>query len=242
MRAFLGVAIVVAGCAAACAQTTPVPQKRPELTGTKEPDAALVRPQRREACPALLAGLIEGLPAAPFSEGECGNDSPLKVTSAGGVRFSAEATISCGMATALAALLPKVSALASETLSAGLVAIENGPGYECRYRNRAATGKISEHAFANALDISAFILADGQRIEVGAHWPHLAAPPAEGQKPVPPAERAMTSQSKFLVRAHDAACGLFSTVLGPDENAEHREHFHADLGCHGKDCRYLICN
>ncbi len=57
----------------------------------------------------------------------------------------------------------------------------------------------------------------------------------------PPIQRATTPQARFLVTVHKAACSLFSTVLGPDANAAHHDHFHLDLGCHGKDCKYLIC-
>ena len=40
---------------------------------------------------------------------------------------------------------------------------------------------------------------------------------------------------------HDAACTYFMTVLGPDADKFHQNHFHVDLGCHGKTCTYRIC-
>jgi hypothetical protein len=33
----------------------------------------------------------------------------------------------------------------------------------------------------------------------------------------------------FLRRLHKGACGPFATVLGPDANEAHRDHFHLDL-------------
>ena len=39
-----------------------------------------------------------------------------------------------------------------------------------------------------------------------------------------------TPEGRFLAAAHDAACRVFSAVLGPDYNRLHRDHFHLDLG------------
>ncbi len=33
----------------------------------------------------------------------------------------------------------------------------------------------------------------------------------------------------FLHEAHDAACRIFGTTLGPEANADHRNHFHVDM-------------
>ena len=47
--------------------------------------------------------------------------------------------------------------------------------------------------------------------------------PDEAKKP----EKDPTSE--FLHVAHDEACEIFGTVLGPDANAAHRDHFHLDM-------------
>jgi hypothetical protein len=39
----------------------------------------------------------------------------------------------------------------------------------------------------------------------------------------------VTSEMVFLRRLHKGACGPFGTVLGPDANEAHRNHFHFDL-------------
>jgi hypothetical protein len=38
-----------------------------------------------------------------------------------------------------------------------------------------------------------------------------------------------------------SACGYFTTVLGPGANEAHKEHFHFDLGQHGKTDNFKIC-
>jgi hypothetical protein len=120
-------------------------------------------------------------------------------------------------------------------------------------------GKLSEHALANALDVASFTLADGRVIDVGKHWgpaardfktvPHTAVaqapqqpgsgrsalglpPPATpaATKATPPDPAATrTKEALFLRRLHQGACALFGTVLGPEANEAHREHFHFDL-------------
>ncbi|NJM35393.1 MAG: extensin family protein [Rhodomicrobium sp.] len=71
--------------------------------------------------------------------------------------------------------------------------------------------RISHHAFADALDISEFMTAKGERINVLQHWP--------GDD-----ERAM-----FLREIHKGACKIFGTVLGPEANEAHKNHFHFDM-------------
>ena len=46
-------------------------------------------------------------------------------------------------------------------------------------------------------------------------------------KPVAPAKP--TSEGLFLRALHDGACQEFATVLGPEANEPHRNHFHLDL-------------
>lgn len=239
--------LLLLGAVAASAQSVPVPQKRPAaetqapLPPPVETPVMPVAPHR-EACAALRSGLVEGRQGAAILEGACGIDAPVLATVAGGIKLATPATLTCGMATTLAQFLPQADSIAKQMLGSGLVSVEAGAGYECRNRNRAASGKLSEHAFANAFDVTAFVLADGRKIKVADGWPHLLSLPAAGEKPPAPSTRATTPQARFLAAVHSAACSRFSTVLGPDENAEHREHFHFDLGCHGKDCTYLICN
>jgi hypothetical protein len=53
---------------------------------------------------------------------------------------------------------------------------------------------------------------------------------AKAQTPIPPGiADTIAPETAFLRRLHKGACGLFGTVLGPDANAAHRDHFHFDL-------------
>ncbi|MGP1353403.1 MAG: extensin-like domain-containing protein [Parasphingopyxis sp.] len=96
--------------------------------------------------------------------------------------------------------------------------VETFGTYGCR--NIAGTGRLSEHGKANAIDISAFRLADGRRITVLGGWNN-------GDR----RERA------FLRDLHRGACERFEIVLGPEANAAHRDHFHFDMGSRGPYCR-----
>ncbi|MBM6592468.1 extensin-like domain-containing protein [Microvirga pudoricolor] len=85
--------------------------------------------------------------------------------------------------------------------------------YACRNINHSAGGRRSQHATANAIDVSAFILADGRQISVLDDW--------EGGDP---------RRTAFLRAVRDGACRFFDVVLGPDYNSAHRDHFHFDMG------------
>jgi hypothetical protein len=99
---------------------------------------------------------------------------------------------------------------AREILGSDLARIEHLGAFSCRRMYGGADGPWSEHATANAIDIAAFVLADGRRISVLADW--------EGTGP----------EAAFLRTVRDGACSSFATVLSPDYNAAHADHFHFD--------------
>ena len=107
-------------------------------------------------------------------------------------------------------------------LGSEVVRIETFGTYACRdIRGAGGTiaGKLSEHAHANAVDISAFVLADGRRVSIASDWATDGA------------------SAKFLRAVHGSACKRFRTVLSPDYNAAHRDHLHFDMGGRGGYCR-----
>lgn len=112
---------------------------------------------------------------------------------------------------------------AAQHLGSPVVKIETFGTYSCRRVNAAATGNLSQHAFANAIDVSGFVLADGRRISVLSGWHGDGA------------------QQRFLRTVHGSACRRFSTVLGPEYNRQHANHFHFDMSPrnagHGGYCR-----
>ena len=40
---------------------------------------------------------------------------------------------------------------------------------------------------------------------------------------------ANTKEAAFLKRLHESSCTVFATVLGPEANDAHRDHFHLDM-------------
>jgi hypothetical protein len=102
-----------------------------------------------------------------------------------------------------------VDRAARQILGSQLVRIETMGSYNCR--NVAGTDHRSGHATGSAIDVSAFVLADGRKISVLGQW--NAGTPQERE---------------FLRVIHTSACRRFGMVLGPDYNEAHRNHFHVE--------------
>jgi len=116
-----------------------------------------------------------------------------------------------------------VSPAAERFLGAEVVEIRVAASYGCRPINHVKGGKLSEHGHANALDVSAFILADGRRITVKGGW------------------NGSDEERGFLRAVHQGACREFTTVLGPNADRNHHDHFHMDLARHGRNGLYRVC-
>lgn len=117
--------------------------------------------------------------------------------------------VTCPVTTAFAAWARfGVDRAAQVHFGVPLASIETFGSYSCR--NVAGTSRRSAHATAQAIDIAAFVLADGRRVPVERGW--------QGSR----AER------DFLRAVHASACRRFATVLGPDYNAAHRDHLHLE--------------
>lgn len=112
-----------------------------------------------------------------------------------------------------------VQPAAKSLLGTQVVRIESMGTYACRSRNSQAGAPLSEHGLANAVDIAAFVLADGRRITVREGW-------RSGDAAI----------EQFLRAVHQAGCRRFQTGLGPEANALHHDHFHFDMGV-GPYCR-----
>ncbi len=110
-----------------------------------------------------------------------------------------------------------VDRAARQILGSPLERVETMGSYSCR--NVAGTERRSAHARAEAVDVSAFVLEDGRRIVLKSDWNGGTA-----------AER------EFLRVVHRSACKRFGTVLGPDYNSDHADHFHLE-GTRAKFCR-----
>ncbi len=138
-----------------------------------------------------------------------GDLGPLLVTNLG--------PLACPMANTFAAWARYgVDRAARQILGSPLMRIETMGSYSCR--NVAGTTRLSAHSRAEAVDVAAFVLADGRRISVKAGW------------------NASAKEREFLRVVHRSACKRFGTVLGPDYNAAHRDHLHLEHG-NGSFCR-----
>lgn len=149
----------------------------------------------------------------PLEKG-CGWTNAVRVTSAGEASIGV-GRVTCQTAAALALWVKyDVQPLARQILGQPVVALENFGTYSCRniVGNSMWQFRRSEHATANAIDISGFRLKDGTRISVLNDWE------GKGKK------------SLFLQSVHYAACRYFRVSLSPDFNAAHRDHFHFDRG------------
>lgn len=100
-----------------------------------------------------------------------------------------------------------------EILGSDVRRVETFGTYACRNRVGTATTRLSEHATANAVDIAAFVLADGRRVTIERDWRTTDA-----------------ATQEFLQTIRRSACRRFRTVLSPDYNAAHYNHLHLDLG------------
>ncbi|RMH50177.1 MAG: extensin family protein [Alphaproteobacteria bacterium] len=149
----------------------------------------------------------------------CGIERPVRLSAVAGVRLDRPAIGDCRLASRLADWIERVARPAARGLGSELVSIEVAASYACRPRNNRPGARLSEHARGRAIDIAAFGLADGRRITVLDGWRGEAR--------------------AFLARLHRRACGIFGTVLGPDSDRWHRNHFHFDVARYrmGSYCR-----
>ena len=149
----------------------------------------------------------------PFSKG-CGWRNAIRIREAGGAKIGV-ARVTCEVGAALALWVKyDVQPLAKKMLGQRVAAVENFGTYSCRniigsvwWRRRR-----SEHASANAIDISGFRLENGQRISLIKHW------------------KGKSKEALFLRAVHARACRYFRVALSPDFNVAHRDHFHFDRG------------
>jgi len=176
---------------------------------------------------AARRGMVCGLPeiqgdVVGFVPGRidgCGISDAVRVKSVSGVTLSQPALMDCTTAKALNRWV-KNGARPAFQQKGQVVQLRVAAHYACRTRNNQPGARISEHGKGRAIDISGFVLADGQTITVLEHWN----------------KRGFRSA---MQRAHRTACGPFGTVLGPDSDRFHRDHFHFDTARYrsGPYCR-----
>jgi hypothetical protein len=244
-------------------------------------------------CIRLLAPIAAEVELSePLKQDQCGAPAPMLVRRIGSgankVDISPPVVVNCPMVVRLHAWVEKaLQPAAQEVFGARIARLRGVSGYACRNRvgSHSHVDRLSEHAFANAIDISEFVTTDGRAIDVASWGPTareeaqtLAAARAKENAPAADktpeaghqrdhkisaiaasdkprltsiqtaelqgrgtsdmradrnapgrADAAKTPEAQFLRRLHRSACDVFGTVLGPEANAAHRDHFHLDL-------------
>jgi hypothetical protein len=209
---------------------TPVPQAEKPAT---PPSEAAAPPQTDPgACLTELkaAGFdIETAEQPSSSNDLCRIEAPVRLKAVSvpprqgsTVRLTDEPVLACRFAGQLGhwigdLVVPLVAGIKDTELKA----VRTGPGFECRNRNRATTGKLSAHAEGLAIDIAGFEFANGASLRIK---------PEVGAAPDP-----------TLAALRTAACGWFTTILGPGSDEAHHDHLHVDIERHGSSDRYRIC-
>ena len=169
-------------------------------------------------CRQLLdAANISYRPLPPTGNNRCQRNQNVNLlfSDANRIKFSpARLAPSCPVAAALAIWEDQVvQPAALRFFGQKVEAVKHLGSYSCR--SIAGTDRWSEHATANAIDIASFTLPDSQQIILARDW--------DGDDP----------KAKFLRLVRDGSCDLFSTVLSPDYNAAHADHFHLDQAQRG---------
>ncbi|MFC0268945.1 extensin-like domain-containing protein [Kushneria aurantia] len=175
-----------------------------------------------ERCAAALArardaGAIDYATVGSPEIGQCQLENVVRVRSTS-VAFSSSFLATCPMALAWTLYeRHRLQPAAREIFDAPVSRVDHVGSFACRNVYGRESGRRSEHATAEALDVTGFRFADGSRARVIADW--------EDGGP----------RGEFLHRALSESCDTFGNALGPEYNAAHRDHFH--LGMRG----YGIC-
>lgn len=143
----------------------------------------------------------------------CGVTEPVKVTSVSGVVLNPPATLDCSAARALRSWVDH--GLQPAFAPGEVVELRIFGSYMCRSRNNVRGAKISEHGRGRAVDIGGFVLGSGKVLTVASNY------------------------NAQIRKAHKAACGIFSTTLGPGSDGYHEDHLHFDTASYrsGTYCR-----
>ena len=170
-------------------------------------------------------GALSPFHVAALSDGKVGLTFPASLAGHGHKAYAA--TLTCEMVPALESWMnDKVQTAAAAVCGEPVVEMHSLGSYSCRRMNNGTgTSMISEHAFADAIDVSGFTLADGREVMVRTGW------------------RGAPEDQEFLRSVFVGSCDIFHTVLGPGSDGHHEDHFHLDLMRHSNGhhiCRPVI--
>jgi hypothetical protein len=188
--------------------------------------SGMTAPEYAQCVSDLTSSHVVFQQAGDVSEQGCRLSGAIRLkavtTAVGSVSMSGEPAMLCSFAQEFSGWVREVAApLALGYTGQRLARIETGEAFACRARYDKPGAVPSEHAKGNAVDIAAFVLADGRRIFV---------------------KQQDDGTARDLVHAlRMTGCGYFTTVLGPGTDPAHEAHFHFDSGMHGATPNYRIC-
>jgi hypothetical protein len=159
------------------------------------------------------------LPDRPSEDG-CPLLNTLRLQGESAVLSPARPVVTCPVAAAWLMFERHALQPAAEAhFNSRVTAVRHLGSYACRNVYGRASGRRSQHATANAIDIAAFTLANGREVRLVRDW----------------SDAGDSAAAAFLRQVRDGACRYFGAVLGPDYNAAHRDHFHMEAG-HWQRC------
>lgn len=210
LRLLLGMAAVATGAFIYVDWRAPLdPSAPPHVFTGLQYELMRVFPQR---CPAALerAKDVVFIPAPKPIENGCGHPDGVRITRSQ-ASYGGPVLLSCPAAVALImwernVLQPE----AQHKYRSRVTDIQTFGTYSCRNIYHRSNSPRSQHATADAIDVAGFTLEGGQKISVLRDW--TTSGPA----------------GDFLRAVRDGACVFFGTVLSPDYNAAHADHFHLD--------------
>ena len=205
----------------------PQPEGKPsedEPSADKPAEAAPPPEKQASACRLALTEEIAIAPSIPDirGPGACGGEDLVRLEAIvlpdkRKVAVKPAAILRCTMASAVADWVRKDMVPLAASLGSTISDLDNFDSFECRGRNRVVGAMLSEHGKANALDVRAIKLANGQSIGL--------------------TDRTMSRDVRE--RVLHSVCARFSTVLGPGSDWYHEDHIHLDLAQRRND--YRIC-
>jgi hypothetical protein len=196
----------------AAGANVPLPRSRPAVAAA--PPVAVVTDHGPPSdCDKRFAPMALFKPKPTLTgPGACGGPDLIELDAVllpdgGRVAVTPVATLQCGMAESFAAWIRDEVVPRLAPLKSPLRAVFNEDSYECRGRNRVVGAKVSEHGKGNAIDVRAFVLADGRKLVLTD----------------------VNAPKSLRLSLQESACGRFTTVLGPGSDAYHEQHIHLDV-------------
>jgi hypothetical protein len=176
-----------------------------------------ILPPNDNACLEKLRKLdVEFKRQSDFSKPQgCNVEYSVRLARVGRIKIDDAPLLTCRMAAQLHEFEEeRLQPIARRIFGAEVTRLSHLGTYSCRSM-RQFKGILSQHAFANAIDVSEFVLANGQSISVQRDW----------ESSIP--------KSRFLREVSAAACQTFRVSVSPDGDANHWNHFHWDMGFFG---------